>query len=222
LTVDVALPADVVAESRKYRSENDFESKRSRRFQLIDTPGHAKLRRFAYEALGTRTANLTGVIFVVDAADLTSSSGDGSSNGLRESASYLYDVLLELQRQYTTAKKSKVKELPLLIAANKMDLFTSLPEHMVKSSLEAEITRLRTTRSKGIASVGRANKGEGLESSIGDEENDEEGEILGGDPNSKFDFSVMGDYGVNVSLKGGSVLGDTSVSDWWEWIASCL
>jgi signal recognition particle receptor subunit beta len=165
---------------------------------------------------------LTGIIFVVDAADLLSSSGDGSSAGLRESASYLHDTLLELQKQYSQAKTSKVKEIPVLVAANKMDLFTALPDHMVKGSLEAEITRLRTTRTKGLASVGRANKGEGLESAAGDATNDEEGEILGGDISEKFDLSIMGDYGIDVVVKGGSVIGDIGASNWWEWIASNL
>jgi signal recognition particle receptor subunit beta len=165
---------------------------------------------------------LTGIIFVVDAADLLSSSGDGSSAGLRESASYLHDLLLELQKQYSQAKTSKVKEIPILVAANKMDLFTALPDHLVKSSLEAEITRLRAIRSKGLASIGRANKGEGLESAAGDGMNDEEGEVLGGNTGGKFDLSLMGDYRIDVMVKGGSVIGDVGASNWWEWIASNL
>jgi signal recognition particle receptor subunit beta len=158
----------------------------------------------------------------VNAADLTSSSGDGYSTGLRDTAAYLHDVFLQLQKEHTQAKSSKIKELPFLIAANKMDLFTALPEHMVKSSLEAEITRLRSTRSKGIASIGRASKGEGLESGAGDEMQDEDGEVLGGDTEGKFDFSVMDEYSVNVTLAGGSVHGDVGVSKWWDWIANCL
>jgi signal recognition particle receptor subunit beta len=216
------LPSGVVAKSQNYRSENDFESKKPTKFQLIDTPGHPKLRHFASNSIRANTKNLKGIIFVVDSADLTSSSGDGSSSGLRDTASYIHDVFLQLQKEHTQAKSSKIKELQFLIAANKMDLFTALPEHMVKGSLEAEITRLRSTRSKGIASIGRANKGEGLETGAGDDMQDEEGEVLGGDSNVKFDFSIMEEYGVNVTLAGGSVYGDVSVSKWWAWIANCL
>lgn len=159
---------------------------------------------------------------MVDAADLTSASGDASSNRLREAALYLHDILLQLQKKYTQSKTSKSNRIPLLIAANKMDLFTALPESMVRSSLEAEITRLRSTRSKGIATVGRAIKGEGLESSVGQDGDDEEGDILGGDPSGKFEFSLMNDYNVDISLRSGSVEGDIGIAKWWEWIAEQL
>jgi len=220
-TVHAQLPTSLVADSLKYRSKNDFESKNPKRFNLTDTPGHAKLRHFAFDLLQRKTATPTGIIFVVDAADLTSASGDGSTR-LREAALYLHDILLQLQKNYTQSKTSKSNRIPVLIAANKMDLFTALPESMVRSSLEAEITRLRSTRSKGLATVGRANKGEGLESNVVQDGNDDEGDILGGDPSGKFDFSLMNDYNVDISLRSGSVEGDVGVSKWWEWISEQL
>lgn len=146
---------------------------------------------------------------------------------MREAATYLHDVLLQLQRQGARAKGRKNKPLPLLVAANKMDLFTALPPKMVQAALEAEITRLRATRARGIASVGKASKGEGLESGAGDEMNDDddEGNVLGGDASGKFSFPVMRELGVDVSVVGGSVAspqGGPGVYEWWDWMAELL
>jgi signal recognition particle receptor subunit beta len=145
---------------------------------------------------------------------------------LREAATYLHDVLLQLQHQYAQTKGRKGKAVPLLVAANKMDLFTALPPKMVQAALEAEITRLRATRAKGIASVGKAGKGEGLESGAADEMNDDddEGNVLGGDASGKFNFSVMREWGVDVSVVEGSVANPQGpgVYKWWDWIAELL
>jgi signal recognition particle receptor subunit beta len=220
-TINVTLPSNITADSLKYRSENDVESKNPKKFELIDTPGHAKLRFLAYEALQRRSRTATGIIYVVDAADLTSAAGDGSSGCLRETAAYLHDVLLLLQKQYTQGKVPKSRQTEILVAANKMDLFTALPEAMVKSSLEAEINRHRETRSRGIASVGTATKGEGLDTTDADDIN-EETDVLAGNLTAKFDFSAMQEYNISITLKGGSSHGELDASKWWDWIADRL
>jgi signal recognition particle receptor subunit beta len=164
--------------------------------------------------------NLTGLIFVVDSSAL---GAEGSSGGeLTETATYLHDTLLRLQTQQSRSK-SKAKDVSVLIAANKMDLFTSLPQHIVKATLEAEITKLRETKSKGIASVAHSTKAEGLNfgSAEGDEE--DEGESLGGDASVKFKFDSLQDYGIDVSVVGGSVVeGDQGVEKWWQWMADLI
>ena len=73
---------------------------------------------------------------MVDAADLSSSAEGDSNEGLRQSAEYLHDLLLLLQTRSTKSKSSKApKELPVLVAANKLDLFTALPAPLVKRGI---------------------------------------------------------------------------------------
>jgi len=80
--------------------------------------------------------------------------------------------------------------------------------------LENEITKLRTTRSKGLLDAGV-----GLNEDIIDER-----EVLGGGGEGKFDFALMEEYNVRVEIIGGNVLGadGADVDKWWEWIARYL
>ena len=64
---------------------------------------------------------------------MDAAAGDG---GLRQTADYLHDVLLLLQKRTPVVKKV-LKEVAVLIAANKMDLFTALPARDVKNRLQA-------------------------------------------------------------------------------------
>jgi signal recognition particle receptor subunit beta len=83
-----------------------------KKFLLVDTPGHGKLRHHALDNI-TSPQNLRGVIFLVDAASL--STGDES---VWQTSEYLHDILLLLQKRGTGSKTSKApKEISLLIAA---------------------------------------------------------------------------------------------------------
>lgn len=145
----------------------------------------------------------------MDAATL--SAGD---EGLRLTADYLHNVLLMLQKRATGGKAAKaLKEIPVLIAANKMDLFTALPAALVKSSLEAEITKVRESRSKGL-----------LDSGIGMEDGNEENDDWLGEMGSKeFKFKQMEEFDISIEVSGGNVSGDDpKVDKWWQWIADRL
>jgi signal recognition particle receptor subunit beta len=159
----------------------------------------------------TNPQNLKGLIFVVDAATL--SPGD---EGLRQTADYLHDVLLLLQKRMAGNKALKaLKEIPVLIAANKMDLFTALPAALVKNTLEGEITKVRVSRSKGL-----------LDSGIGIDEgaDDEKDDWLGEMGSTDFKFAQMGEFDVSVEVIGGNVTGSEgpTVDKWWNWIAERL
>ena len=165
------------------------------------------------------TTNPTGIIFVVDAANLAA--GTTAAGGLSDTASYLHDALLALQRQHSRGKSSKSRELPFLVAANKGDLFTALPAPLVKAALEGEIGRIRESRARGLAEVERV--GEGLGS--GEEGVREEEEALGGTTEGKFEFGVMKEWDVHVDVVGGSVTGEGEsgdVEEWWDWVAAQL
>lgn len=193
-------------------------------FLLVDTPGHGKLRHHALDSL-VRPQNLKGIVFLVDAADPGASSATGTAGdaGLREAAEYLHDVLLLLQKRAMTmaaaggkAARAAAAEMPVLVAANKLDLFTALPATLVKGVLEAEITKVRGSRAKGLldSGIGMGDAGE-----VG-----EERDWLGDGGEGKFEFSQMEEVNVSVTVAGGSVAGaeGADVAKWWEWIGRQL
>ncbi|MCJ1310561.1 hypothetical protein MMC25_004226 [Agyrium rufum] len=210
LSVEVSLPITTATASTRYRSQNDPSLQVHKRFLLIDTPGHGKLRHHAYDSI-VKPQNLKGLIFVVDAANLAP-----ESPGLREAAEYLHDMLLSLQRRTTSIKTSRVPgEIAVLIAANKVDLFTALPAPLVRLALEAEITKVRSSRSAGL-----------LDSGIGvsDDGPGEEQEVLGEGGDGKFEFRQMEEANVDVQILGGCVVSEEGpdVSKWWDWIGGNL
>ena len=142
-----------------------------------------------------------------------------SAAGLAEAAEYLHDILLLLQQRHTLAKTSRdPTALPVLVLANKQDVFTSLPASVVKSKLEEEIARVRATRSKGLL-----DSGIGMEDETG---TDEEKNWLGEYGAKEFRFAQMGEHGVDVHIVGGTVKGDGDeqgqVEEWWSWIGENL
>jgi signal recognition particle receptor subunit beta len=181
-----------------------------KKFLLIDTPGHGKLRHHALQNI-TNPQNLKGLVFLVDAATLSA-----RDEGLRQTADYLHDILLLLQKRMTGGRATKaLKEIAVLIAANKMDLFTALPAGLVKNSLEAEITKVRSSRSKGLLDSG-IGMGDGVE--------DEKDDWLGEVGSKVFNFSQMEEFDVSIEVSGGNVLGadGPTVDKWWNWISERL
>ena len=147
----------------------------------------------------------------MDAADLAP-----DSDSLRDTAEYLHDILLALQKRLTGSKTSKVpKSLPVLVAANKSDLFTALPPSLVKTSLEKEISRIRTSRAKGL-----------LDSGIGMSEasTDSEKDWLGDTGEGEFEFSQMAEMNVDIEFTAGSVAGsgEPEAASYWNWLGSNL
>jgi signal recognition particle receptor subunit beta len=223
-TVETALPAGRVPRSQAHRSPHDAAALARRKLLLADTPGHGKLRHLALDELerGKATARAVaagGVVFVVDAAGLGAEDA-GAAGGLREAAGYLHDALLLLQRQVAAGRRRR--GVPVLVAANKMDLFTALPAGMVRASLEAEISRQRSTRARGIAGAASAGKkGEGLDTAADAlDEGRDEGDVLAGESEGRFEFARMAEWGIEVAVVGGSAAGEeASVDGWWDWIA---
>lgn len=211
LAVECDLPVGTTAGSDKYRSINDPTNLAHKKFFLIDSPGHGKLRNFAREEI-TKPQNLKGIIFVVDAASL--SVGD---EGLRQAAEYLHDTLLLLQKRTALAKTSKIpKDFPVLVAANKMDLFTALPAALVNTTLESEITKIRNSKSRGLLDSGIGMDGEA--------DSEEEVDWLGEMGSEAFKFTQLEEFSIAVEVLGGNVAGgdESHVEKWWGWIADQL
>lgn len=200
----VELNASTDSSSKKSFRNHDTTDGTYTKFLLIDTPGHAKLRTAAIGKLD-RTEKLKAVVFMVDAAAL------GERDVLAPTAAYLYDVLLFLQRRATASSAAAKGSVPILIAANKVDLFTALPSTLVKSNLEAELTRIRASKSKGLLDSGVGTD------DIGSEEQDS---WLGEYGSSKFTFAQLQEFDVEVDVIPGNVTGDgPGVDKWWWWIA---
>ena len=216
------LPPEIKTKSNRYRSVNDPSlsdtSKNPVRYRIRDTPGHGKLR--GAQGMAQLSAmcdvkkpktNARGIIYMLDAATLS------ETEFLADAAAYLYDVLLHLQHRAATS--SKLPNIPVLVAANKTDLFTALPADTVKEKLETEIERHRDSKRRGL-----------LNASANAAADDDEPDVLGGDGGQgQFSFKAFEeDTNVIVDVIGGSVKTDVEASPaagvqgWEEWIASCL
>jgi signal recognition particle receptor subunit beta len=212
------LPPSARTAADQYRSENDTSAHSQPTFQLIDTPGHGKLRHQAYSLVNGEPASAPkGILFVLDAA----------APSLADAAAYLHDVLLVLQKRRTQAKTSKLPPvIPVLVAANKQDVFTALPAPVVRRRLEEEIGNVRSSRSRGLLdSSMQGDEGAG----IGNDD-DEEASWLGEYGSKKFSFEQLAEFGVDVTVAGGNVLAEGEegrdsgrrVQEWWDWIAESL
>lgn len=207
----VELLASTDSNSRASFRNRDDSSGTHTKFLLVDTPGHGKLREVAWAKLRS-LQKLKAIVFVVDASAL------GEQDVLAPTASYLYDVLLTLQKRAATDSAAanpnankNLKPVPVLIAANKMDLFTALPSTLVKVNLEAELTRIRQSKSKGLL-----DSGVGIDD-VGSEEQDS---WLGEYGSDKFQFKQMQEFDIDVDVLPGNVTGDgPGVDKWWWWIA---
>nr|POE82450.1 signal recognition particle receptor subunit beta [Quercus suber] len=208
-TTPCQLPSSTRSSADKYRSQHDNSANSRPEFLIIDTPGHGKLRHHALSALAATNPRLIGIIYVVDSAAVSSASG------LTETAEYLHDVLLLLQKQQTQSQTSKnPAPISVLVAANKQDLFTSLPVALVRKKLEEEIGKVRVTKSKGV-----------LDSSMrGEGEEDEEAAWLGEYGVKHFTFQQVEEYGIDVKVLGGSIESDgqQKVGEWLGWLGELL
>lgn len=228
-TIELAVSTDPASSS--YTADLDHAGATAKKFLLVDTPGHPKLRGHALAHLSSATpslptttssssasssptqSKLKALIFLVDAAALS----DPDSGALAATASYLYDVLLALQQRFHRRSGSRAPaSVPVLVAANKADLFTALPAALVRSQLEAELGRIRKSRSKGLLDSGVGADDVDAAGGAGGEEADG---WLGGYGTEKFSFKEMMEFDVEVEVLGGNVLGEgPGAEKWWKWI----
>lgn len=151
---------------------------------------------------------------------------DSAAASLTESAEYLHDLLLLLQKRQTQNRTSKgPTAIPVLVAANKQDVFSAAPTSLLKTMLEEEVGRLRETKSKGITGVGVGGGGAMAEDDAAGEGGDED-DWLGEFGSKDFKFVQMEEHGVDVKLIGGNVKDGEEkkghVDGWWVWIGENL
>ncbi len=99
------------------------------KYVLVDTPGHPKLRYIANNLHGA------AYVFVLDTA------ASGTSHSVRPEAEYLYELL---------GSRSKV---PVLVACNKAELFSSIPVPRLKNMLQEEMQLLRKSQAASIGKM---------------------------------------------------------------------
>lgn len=95
--------------------------------KYVDCPGLAKLRNLTVSELQSALK----VVFMVDAA---------SPKTLSEAAPALYEVLLIAEK----------RQVPVLIAANKYDLFSTVSVKKVRKALETEINAIRESKQRNL------------------------------------------------------------------------
>jgi signal recognition particle receptor subunit beta len=91
-----------------------------------------------------------------------------------------------------------------------------LPAALVKTTLEAEVGKVRSSRSKGLLDSG-IGMGDAAEA---EERDDWVGEMGSND----FKFSQMEEFNINVEVIGGSVIAtdEPEVERWWSWVEQRL
>ena len=109
-------------------SDRDAKEKRVK-VNVVDVPGHAKIRNRFYERFLPRAK---GIVFFVDGVEF--------STNKRDIADHLYNEILI---DYDNVRR---KRIPILIACNKTDKEACSPATFVKKRLESEIEMIRTTR----------------------------------------------------------------------------
>ncbi|KAL1920185.1 uncharacterized protein VTP21DRAFT_1331 [Calcarisporiella thermophila] len=98
--------------------------------RLVDIPGHERLRFKLNEFIPFAR----GVVFVIDSSTVARS--------IRDIAEYLYDILANEHVQK--------HRIPVLVACNKADLLTGVKKERIQEMLEAEMDRLRHTRTASL------------------------------------------------------------------------
>lgn len=118
-------------------------------------------------------------------------------------ADYLHDILLTIQ------KADLKRQVPVLIASNKEDLFTACPAEVVGERLEEEVIAVRERRSTGLLQAGEDEDGRG-----------EREELIGGGPDG---WGWAEEAGVRVEIRGGNFVGASQgADDWVEWVREQL
>ncbi|KAJ5122876.1 hypothetical protein N7526_009813 [Penicillium atrosanguineum] len=223
--VSVTLPPAVPTASNRYRSVNDPSLKEASRnpirYRLKDTPGHGKLRTSqgiaelqSMSSSKDVKTKIRGLLFMIDTAALVD---EANLPGRRNLPPRCFAGSSEAVNGQGKSSTKREADIPVLVAANKQDLFTSLPPGSVREKLEAEIDRIRKSKTKGLMD---ASMDSGL---------DAEEDVLGDDDaQGVFTFKLLEQVGIKVDVVGGAVKGDpqeeygSGVRRWEEWIGMCL
>ncbi|RVD85692.1 uncharacterized protein DFL_004003 [Arthrobotrys flagrans] len=187
-------------------ADSQDEGSSTKPFHIKDTPGHPKLRSTAIDTIVQPTESCIGVIYVLDSAVLSTQAR------ITDTAEYLYELLLAIQKRYAILSESatSTEPIPLLIACNKNDLFTALPSTKIGNLLQTELSRMKETKRKGLLNAG-----------AGENDDEDLDRVLGDETSDKITWEGLKEFGVEVSVQSGSVKSGT-VDGWTSWMSACL
>jgi len=112
-------------------NEADYSPDEKRHLDLIDVPGHERLRQVALDRC---KASARGLLFVVDSTTV--------QKQVKDVAEYLYTVLTE--------PTLAALQPPLLVLCNKHDQSLAKSAGLIRTQLEREINTLRWTKSSSL------------------------------------------------------------------------
>ena len=144
------------------------------KLRLVDVPGHPKVHNAALEAAGRREGRMKvrGVVFVIDAATLEKAAAS---------------VARELVDAVAVARK-KDDNVPVLVCGNKMDLFTAVDAHQVKTVLEKEIQAFSVSRTRNTRIEGMSERDDGV--AAGSDDGGPDAWLLDADSSTPFTFDA--------------------------------
>jgi signal recognition particle receptor subunit beta len=121
---EATIPLSVVYRVDSEQEDMDASDAR-KQINLVDIPGHEKLRQLVHSRLRFKDTSLLprGILFVVDAATF--------GKQVRQVTDLLYDVLAE-----STVQKN---DTPILIVCNKHDQWTAWDANRIRKGLEKEM-----------------------------------------------------------------------------------
>ncbi|KAG8035137.1 hypothetical protein G9C98_001627 [Cotesia typhae] len=100
-----------------------------RSLQIIDLPGHERLR---YKFLDKYKTSAVGIVFIIDSVTI--------KNDIRDVTEFLYNLLSD----------STIQKVPLLILCNKQEEKTAKSSDDIKLLLEKEMDLVRVTKSSQL------------------------------------------------------------------------
>ncbi|KAK6348289.1 hypothetical protein TWF718_006095 [Orbilia javanica] len=187
-------------------ADSQDDSAPTKPFHIRDTPGHPKLRSTALDTIIQPTESCIGVVYVLDSAVLSTQAR------ITDTAEYLYELLLAIQKRYAVLSESttSTEPIPLLIACNKNDLFTALPSTKISNLLQTELSRMKETKRKGLLNAG-----------AGENDDEDMDHVLGDETSDQITWDGLKEFGVEISVQSGSVKSG-AVDGWTSWMSACL
>ncbi|KAF3906612.1 hypothetical protein ABW20_dc0108979 [Dactylellina cionopaga] len=206
-TSTIKLSTSALGSTKSENGEpNNDETLYGKPFHLKDTPGHPKLRSFALTTITQHTTSCIGIIFMIDSAVLS------AQPRLTDTVEYLYELLLAIQKRYAVLSEAttSTEPIPLLIACNKNDLFTSLPSAKISNLLQTELGRMKESKRKGLLNAG-----------AGEDDDEDLDRVLGDERSDEITWDALKEFGVDVTVQSGSIK-TGAIQSWASWISTCL
>lgn len=142
----------VTPNAENQENESDKKKRGEKRIELVDVPGHPRLRRQAFSNYLNKKkqpkSRVSKIVYFVDCSNID------DPKAKSQSAEFLYEILTDA---FVIERR-----IPILVACNKSDLAVYLKNY-VKKNFEVEIEKIRLTRSQeNLNLLSESMEGDGL------------------------------------------------------------